>query len=41
MKGRHWGLAILCAMILVAFAYSFWVGAQKSPAEGGPESITN
>ena len=37
MSGRNWGVALVCAMILVVFAYSFWVGAQKNPAEGGPE----
>ena len=29
MSGRNWGVALVCAMILVVFAYSFWVGAQK------------
>jgi|tagenome__1003787_1003787.scaffolds.fasta_scaffold20755644_3 hypothetical protein len=41
MKGRNWGLAVLCSLILIVFAYCLWIGAQKSPAEGGPQSITN
>jgi hypothetical protein len=41
MNGRHWGLAIICSLILMAFAYSFWANAQKSPVQGGPHSITD
>ena len=37
MKSRKWGLSVLCGMILLVFAYCLWIGAQKSPAEGGPQ----
>jgi hypothetical protein len=27
--------AILCFFMLLVFGFSFWIGAQKPPAEGG------
>jgi hypothetical protein len=41
MMRRSWPMAVLCALILLIFAYSFWIGAQKRPAEGGPAAISD
>jgi hypothetical protein len=30
----------LGALMIVVFGYSFWIGAQKPPSEGGP-SVTS
>ena len=36
MAKHNLAVAVLCFLILEVFAYSFWIGAQKSPADGGP-----
>jgi hypothetical protein len=30
-------LAGLIALMILVFAYSFWIAAQKAPHEGGPQ----
>jgi hypothetical protein len=39
MTRSKWPVAVLCGLILLVFAYSFWISAQKSPALGGPTPI--
>lgn len=39
MTKVNWAVAALCTFILIVFAYSFWIGAQKSSFEGGPAPI--
>jgi hypothetical protein len=29
-------IVTLCALMLLVFAFSFWIAAQKAPAQGGP-----
>jgi hypothetical protein len=41
MIKAKWPVAMLCALIVAVFAYSFWINAQKSPAEGGPTAISD
>ena len=41
MTRISWALALLCSAILLVFAYSFWIAAQKSPDMGGPTPITD
>jgi hypothetical protein len=41
MFKSKWPVALLCGLILIVFAYSFWIGAQKSPSEGGPTAISD
>jgi hypothetical protein len=32
-------LVVLIGLILLVFAYAFWIGAHKSPSEGGPSVV--
>ena len=41
MTRISWPLALLCSAIVLVFAYSFWIAAQKSPANGGAVPITD
>jgi hypothetical protein len=41
MTRNNWVLATVCGLIVLLFAYSFWIGAQKSPAIGGPAPIAD
>jgi hypothetical protein len=41
MIRRIWPVALLCSLICLVFAYSFWISAQKSPEQGGPAPITD
>jgi hypothetical protein len=40
MTTNKWPIAILCGVILLVFAYSFWINGQKSPDDGGPVAIS-
>lgn len=41
MIKSKWPVAALCGLILLVFAYAFFIGAQKSPAEGGPAAMSD
>lgn len=40
MTSTKWALAMLCAVIVLVFAYSFWIGVQKPPELGGPAPMS-
>lgn len=36
MSRTKWAVALLCGIIVLVFAYSFWIAVQKPPELGGP-----